>query len=143
MPFITINDDKTSNQINRVYRNNDDCIIFYYWNSCGHCHQFKPIFYDVIRDLMNTRQEFMNNVPIFQIEYDDFDLLPDDYKEVQAFPSVVLYSNGEKKDEFNQPRTKTNLSNFILSSLGEPSLTYKSKSSSSRKRIVKKYPKSI
>jgi len=133
MPFITINDDKTSNQLNQVYRNNDDCIIFYYWNSCGHCDQFKPIFYDVIRDLMNTRQNFMNNVPIFQIEYDDFDLLPDEYKEVQAFPSVVAYSNGEKKDEFNQPRTKTNLSNFILSSLGEPSLTYKSKSSSRKK----------
>jgi len=142
MPFITINDDRTSNQLEQVYRNDDDCIIFYYWNSCGHCHQFKPIFYDVIRDLMDTRQNFMNKVPIFQIEYDDFDLLPDDYKEVQAFPSVVLYSNGEKKDEFNQPRTKTNLSNFILSSLGEPSLTYKSPSSS-RKRIVKKYPKSI
>jgi len=141
MPFITINNDRAKNFINQTYRNNDDCIIFYYWNSCGHCHQFKPIFYDVIRELMDTRQEFMKEVPIFQVEYDDFDLLPDDYKEVQAFPSVVLYSNGKKKDEFNPPRTKSNLSNFILSSLGEPSLTYKS--SSSRKKVIRKYPKSI
>jgi len=136
MPFITINDDKTSNQLNQVYRNNDDCIIFYYWNSCGHCDQFKPIFYDVIRDLMNTRQNFMNNVPIFQIEYDDFDLLPDEYKEVQAFPSVVAYSNGEKKDEFNQPRTNSNNS----SSFKSPSKLL-SRSSSRPKTIktIRKY----
>jgi len=143
MPFINIDNDRASNLINQVYRNNDNCIIFYYWNSCGHCHQFKPIFYDVIRELMNTRQEFMKEVPIFQVEYDDFELLPDEYTKVQAFPSVVAYSNGEKKEEFNQPRTKTNLSNFILSSLGEPSLTYKSPSQSSRKKVIKKYPKSI
>ena len=71
--------------------------------------------------------------------------LPDEFKEVQAFPSVITYSNGKKIDEFNDQRTKTNLSNFILSSLGEPSKTYKTSLSSStkKKRVVKKYPKSV
>lgn len=139
MPFITVNNSRTSNYLNQVYRNND-CIFFYYWNNCGHCHQFRPIFDEVIRDLMNTREEFMKKAYIFQIELSNFELLPDEFKEVQAFPSVITYSNGRKTNEFKDQRTKTNLNDFILSSLGEPSKTYvSSSSSSSKKKVIKKY----
>ncbi len=137
MPFITINDKHSSDYLNQNYRNND-CIFFYYWNSCGHCHQFKPIFYQVIQDLKRTRQEFMRQTNIFEIELDNFKYLPDEFKEVQAFPSVITYSNGNKIDEFKEQRTNDNLTNFILSSLGEPSKTYNT-SSSKKKRIIKKY----
>jgi thiol-disulfide isomerase/thioredoxin len=144
MPFININDNLSSQFLNENFRNKD-CIFFYYWNSCGHCHQFKPIFHDVIQDLRRNCQEFMRNALIFEIEFDNFNYLPDEFKDVQAFPSVITYSNGIKMDEFNDQRTKTNLNNFILSSLGEPSKTYKTSMSSStkKKRVVKKYPKSV
>ena len=144
MPFININDNQSSEYLNDNFRNKD-CIFFYYWNSCGHCHHFKPIFYDVIQDLRKSREEFMKKALIFEIELDNFKYLPDEFKEVQAFPSVITYSNGKKTGEFNDQRTKTNLSNYILSSLGEPSRTYKTSSISStkRRRVVKKYSKSV
>jgi len=142
MPFININDKQSSDFLNENYRNKD-CIFFYYWNSCGHCHQFKPIFYDVIQDLKRTRQEFMKKAFIFEIELDNFKYLPEGFKEVQAFPSVITYSNGNKIDEFKDQRTITNLNKYILSSLGEPSKTYNPSSSSKKRRVVKKYSKSV
>ena len=74
MPFITINDKPSSDYLNQNYRNKD-CIFFYYWNSCGHCHQFKPIFYQVIQDLKRTRQDFMRQSNIFEIELDMFEVI--------------------------------------------------------------------
>jgi len=146
MPFITINDEITSRNLNKIYRNTD-CIFFYHWNSCGHCHQFKPIFYDVIHELMDDHKDFMNKAHIFQIELDNFNLLPENLKQIQAFPSVITYSNGKKIGEFSDQRTKPNLTKYILSSLGERSATYKGKSSSSskKKRVIKKYstPKTV
>lgn len=139
MPLINIIDKRSSDILNENYRNKD-CIFFYYWNSCGHCHQFKPIFYDVIQNLKINRQDFMRRTYIFEIELDNFNLLPDEFKEVQAFPSVITYSNGRKVDEFKEQRTTANLSKYLLSSLGEPSKTYNPSSSSIRKRrVVKKY----
>lgn len=144
MPFININNKPSSEYLIENYRNND-CVFFYYWNSCGHCHQFKPIFYDVIQELKRTRQDFMRRANIFEIELDNFNLLPDEFKEVQAFPSVITYSNGKKVDEFKEQRTMPNLTNFILSSLGEPSKTYKPSTSSylKKRRVVRKYTKSV
>jgi hypothetical protein len=141
MPFITINNERTKNYLNDVYRDND-CIFFYYWNSCGHCLQFKPVFNDVIQDLMNSQQVFMRKVKIFQIELDNFDLLPEELKDVHAFPSVITYSNGKKINEFDQQRTKSNLTNFILNSTGDKSKTYNGKTSTRIKKVIKKYPSS-
>jgi thioredoxin-like negative regulator of GroEL len=134
MPFYNLNDNITSNYLNQVYKTRD-CIFFYYWNSCGHCHQFKPIFYNVIQDLKENNQDFMNNALIFQIELDNFDLIPHEFRDIQAFPSVIAYSNGIKSNEFKEQRTQSNLSKFILSSVGKPSKTL----TSSKKKKVKKY----
>jgi hypothetical protein len=142
MPFITINDKPSSDFLNQNYKHND-CIFFYYWNSCGHCHQFKPIFYDVIQDLKRSRQEFMKQSYIFEIELDNFKYLPEEFKDIQAFPSVITYSNGNKINEFKDQRTTSNLNKYILSSLGEPSRTYNPSVSSKKRRVVKKYAKSV
>jgi thiol-disulfide isomerase/thioredoxin len=142
MPFITINDKPSSDFLNQNYKYND-CIFFYYWNSCGHCHQFKPIFYNVIQDLKRSRQEFMKQSYIFEIELDNFKYLPEEFKDIQAFPSVITYSNGNKINEFKDQRTISNLNKYILSSLGEPSRTYNPSASSKKRRVVKKYAKSV
>jgi thiol-disulfide isomerase/thioredoxin len=142
MPFITINDKPSSDFLNQNYKHNN-CIFFYYWNSCGHCHQFKPIFYDVIQDLKRSRQEFMKQSYIFEIELDNFKYLPEEFKDIQAFPSVITYSNGNKINEFKDQRTISNLNKYILSSLGEPSRTYNLSASSKKRRVVKKYAKSV
>ena len=144
MPFEIVNNNTSSNNLNKVYKTHN-CVVFYYWNSCGHCQRFLPIFNDVIYNLRHNEKDFMNRAQIFQIEFEDFNLLPDELKEIQAFPSVITYSNGEKVKEFNQQRTSENLKDFIMSSIGEPSITYKPSTSSGsrRKRVIKKYPKSV
>ena len=130
--------------LNKVYKNNN-CIFFYYWNSCIHCREFKPIFNYVIHDLIVNDEDFIKKAQIFQIELDNFDLLPNEFKDVQTFPSVIAYSNGKKIDEFKEQRTKSNLNKFILNSIGEPSVTYKGTSSTKVKKVLKKYtsPKSV
>ena len=142
MPFITINDKPSSDFLNQNYKHNN-CIFFYYWNSCGHCHQFKPIFYDVIQDLKRSRQEFMKQSYIFEIELDNFKYLPEEFKDIQAFPSVITYSKGNKINEFKDQRTISNLNKYILSSLGEPSRTYNLSASSKKRIVVKKYAKTV
>lgn len=144
MPFYNIEDKPSNEFINNNVRTGK-CIFFYYWNSCGHCHQFKPIFHDVIQDLKKTRQDFMRNSIIIEIELDNFKYLPNEFTHVQAFPSVITYSNGIKTHEFKEQRTTANLNKYILSSLGEPSKTYNptSSSSSKKRRVVKKYLKSV
>ena len=94
MPFININDKQSSDFLNENYRNKD-CIFFYYWNSCGHCHQFKPIFHDVIQDLRRNRQEFMKKALIFEIELDDI--------EISSYEDILSrFSNWKKyKREIN------------------------------------------
>jgi hypothetical protein len=91
---------------------------------------------------MNSQQVFMRKVKIFQIELDNFDLLPEELKDVHAFPSVITYSNGKKINEFDQQRTKSNLTNFILNSTGDKSKTYNGKTSTRIKKVIKKYPSS-
>jgi hypothetical protein len=141
MPFIEINENSRNN-LNDLF--DTDCIFFYYWNNCGHCLQFKPIFYDVIRELMENRPTFMRKTKIFQIELNKMDLLPNEFQNVNAFPSVIAYSNGNITGEFKDQRTKTNLNKFILSSMGESSKSYNGTSSSQKiKKITKKYPKSV
>jgi thiol-disulfide isomerase/thioredoxin len=142
MPFITINNDRTRDYLYDVYKDNN-CIFFYFWNDCGHCLQFKPVFNNVIQELRQTQENFMKKAIIFQIELDNFHLLPNELKDVHAFPSVVTYSNGEKINEFKEQRTKNNLSNFILSSLGESSKTYNGTSKTKTKKVIRKYPKSV
>ncbi len=140
MPLIQINNPRASDFLNQVYQSND-VVCFYYWKSCGHCQTFKPVFNDVIQNLQERRDNLFDNMIVIEVEYDDFKFLPEDLKDINAFPSVISYSNGKKTDEFNEQRTPRNLENFILSSLS-PSSSFKSPSkllsrTSSRPKTIK------
>lgn len=141
MPLIQINNPQASNFLNQVYQSND-VVCFYYWNSCGHCQAFKPVFYDVIQELQQRRDNLFDNMIIVDVEYDDFNFLPDDLRNINAFPSVISYSNGIKTDEFNEQRTPANLEKFILSSLNPSKTSNKSSSFKSPSKLLSK-PKTI
>lgn len=150
MPYSIIDDKKSSSDLNRIYKDND-CIVFYYWNDCPHCRMFSPIFQKVIQMLEQDESDFMKRANIFKVELENFDYLPERLKKIRLFPSVIKYSNGIKMDEFNKARTDENLKDYIMESLGESSKTYNSSSSSSRPntstriRRIKRYslPKSV
>ena len=134
MPLIQINNPQASNFLNQVYQSND-VVCFYYWNSCGHCQAFKPVFYDVIQNLQERRDNLFDNMIVIEVEYDDFKYLPPELTNVSAFPSVVSIEKGVKKDEFSDQRTPEKLREFITAnkSLSSPS------SQNSSKRQLKVY----
>lgn len=122
-------------------KNNDIVIIVYHWNSCGHCRSFMPVFHD----LLNRERDLMDMSNIFEVEYDNFKYLPNDLTDVNAFPMIIAYENGKKKEEFKEQRTPENLKKFIKSNASSKSSTKSSTKSSSKsltkpKKQLKKYP---
>jgi len=121
-------------------KNKDTVIIVYHWNSCGHCRSFMPMFHD----LLNKERNLINFSNIFEVEYDNFKYLPNDLTDVNAFPMIIAYENGKKKEEFKEQRTKENLKKFIKDNSSKTSkistIHNKSSSLSSTKKL-KKYPK--
>ncbi len=127
-------------------KNNDTIIIIYHWNSCGHC----KILMDMINDLLMSQSNIFNKSNVFGVEYDNFKYLPDELTDVNAFPMIIAYENGKKKEEFKEQRTKENLEKFIkdnssktLSKSTIQNKSFKSSSSSTKtpKKQLKQYPK--
>lgn len=127
-------------------KNNDTIVIIYHWNSCGHC----KILMDMINDLLMSQSNIFNKSNVFGVEYDNFKYLPDELTDVNAFPMIIAYENGKKKEEFKEQRTKENLEKFIkdnssktLSKSTIQNKSFKSSSSSTKtpKKQLKQYPK--
>ena len=127
-------------------KNNDTIVIVYHWNSCGHC----KILMDMFEDLLMYQSNIFNKSNVFGVEYDNFKYLPDELTDVNAFPMIIAYENGKKKEEFKEQRTKENLEKFIkdnssktLSKSTIQNKSFKSSSSSTKtpKKQLKQYPK--
>ena len=116
-------------------KNNDTIIIIYHWNSCGHC----KILMDMINDLLMYQSNIFNRSNVFGVEYDNFKYLPNELTDVNAFPMIIAYENGKKKEEFKEQRTKENLEKFIKdnTSKSSSSKSSTSKSSSSKSSTSK------
>jgi len=96
-------------------KDNDRVIIVYHWNSCSHCRTFMPI----LHDLLNQERDLLNMSNIFEVEYDNFKYLPRDLTDISAFPMIISYEDGKKKEEFKEQRTSENLKKFIKSNLSK------------------------
>ena len=121
-------------------KNNDTIVIIYHWNSCGHC----KILMDMINDLLMSQSNIFNRSNVFGVEYDNFKYLPDELTDVNAFPMIIAYENGKKKEEFKEQRTKENLEKFIKDNSSKTSSKSSKSSSSSTKtpkKQLKQYPK--
>jgi thioredoxin-like negative regulator of GroEL len=117
-------------------KKNDVIIIVYHWNSCGHCRSFMPMFHD----LLNRERNLMDMSNIFSVEYDDFDYLPNDLRNVNAFPMIIAYENGKKKEEFKEQRTEDNLRKFIKNNSSKSSSSSSSSSSSKKSSETQSVP---
>jgi thioredoxin-like negative regulator of GroEL len=120
-------------------KNNDTIVIIYHWNSCGHC----KILMDMINDLLMSQSNIFNRSNVFGVEYNNFKYLPDELTDVNAFPMIIAYENGKKKEEFKEQRTKENLEKFIKENSSKTSSKSSSSSSSTKtpKKQLKQYTK--
>jgi len=114
--------------------NNDRVIIVYHWNSCGHCRSFMPLLDNLMNDDIGLRD--ISNV--FKVEYDNIGFLPERLRNVSAFPMIISYENGKKKEEFKEQRTIDNVKKFIQSNSSKSKLS-SSLSSKSIKKQLKDY----
>jgi len=86
--------------------NTDSCIILYYWNSCGHCHSFMPIW-DQIKERFNTQKK------IYEVEYNDMNTLFPQNLKMFSYPSIVSYNQSKPVNFVGHSRTFDNVSDFI------------------------------
>jgi len=101
-PITTIKTNADASKFGSDMRSS--CIILYYWNSCGHCHAFRPLWEEL-------SLRYGNDVPFYEIEYNDMTLFPEKYRK-SSFPTIVGY-NQSQEYEYNQSRTLNDLSRFI------------------------------
>jgi len=106
--YKKINSKNNADILNKK-KDNDRVIIIYHWNSCGHCHSLMSMLYN----LLMQDQDLIKTSNLFEVEYDNFKFLPEDLRNVSAFPSIVCINKGKKVNEFNEQRTPENLSKFI------------------------------
>jgi len=140
MPLINVNSTLKGGSLEDKV-NNNRAILVYHWNKCGHCIAFMPLLHEV----MKTFNELNNKANVFEIEYSNFNYLPSNLRNVNAFPYIVAYKNGSIIEEFNDQRTIPNIKSFISrnSEISQQpskqiSSTSKQISSSSKERPLKK-----
>lgn len=109
MPIYDIVDNNVADFNNKLKTH--DFICFYYWNQCGHCIQFKPLWnkiskkYEKKANIASIELSVMNNKN-FDKKYS-----------VNMFPTIIIYKKGKKFAEFIEQRTEKNLSNFIIKNI--------------------------
>ena len=103
-------DVKTITELKRNI-DNKSVLCLYYWNSCRHCIEFKPIWEKVLQKSKN------NNINSIMVELSVLKKLNDiDFGKygVQAFPTICYYNVGyNNKVLFNYERNEANLQKFI------------------------------
>jgi len=104
MPFIEITKDNSDLFAKAI--NDDRIIVLYHWNQCGHCQQLLPIWKKAIENVGDKSY-------ITEIEYLNLQYLPEKYKNILGFPSIVVYNNGNYETEFKNIRNLENLEKFI------------------------------
>lgn len=104
MPHIIINKDnhKVFSKINDI----DKVVILYHWNQCGHCIELMKIWNKIL-------DKVKDKAFIFEVEYSNLKFLPDKYKNILGFPSIICYNHGEYDSEFKNKRTASNIEKFI------------------------------
>jgi len=134
MPLIKVNSLVKGGDLEEKV-NNDKAVVVYHWNSCGHCRVLMPLLYK----LMELNRALNQKAQVFEVEYSNFNYIPNSLRNVNAFPYIVAYRKGAIVEEFNDQRTIPKLEAFISRNSNlQPLLLSKSSKSSSSSNIPKK-----
>ena len=137
MPLIKVNSAVKGGALEQQI-NNDRAVVVYHWNSCGHCRVLMPLLYK----LMELNRALNQKANVFEVEYSNFNYIPNSLRNVNAFPYIVAYRKGSVVEEFNDQRTIPKLEAFISrnSNLVQQPSSSKSQSKPLRKkRVLKSY----
>ena len=137
MPLIKVNSVIKGGKLEEKINNN--AIVVYHWNNCGHCRDFMPLLYETLQ----RNKQLNDNSNVFEIEYSNFNFIPNYLRNVSAFPYIVAYKKGSIIEEFNDQRTIPKIEAFISRNSKQTntksSSSYNSQLTTRKKRILKKY----
>ena len=106
MPIIFIQKKDHAKKIfSDFLKDNEYVLCFYYMNTCGHCINFAPIWYNVIK-------QYEQDINVVNIEQQCLQNLESKFQ-VMAFPTIILFKNGKRILEYNQGRNEKELNDFI------------------------------
>jgi len=146
MPYIEITQQNCNNVKQDLLKNR--VIMVYYMKSCGYCQEFMP----KLDNLLNSNTYLEQIAKIYKTELSNMQYLPSNLQNVNAFPTIHVYTNGEKSNEFIKSRTPiSNVAEFILdnksislpSSLSKPKIKPKPKTTNKKIKVVKNTKNSI
>jgi thiol-disulfide isomerase/thioredoxin len=107
--IINLNADNNIKKVEDIIKKHDNVIILYFSDLCYHCNVLKPTWFKLCTHFKNT-----NDVVIINAEFNNIKQLKEKYKEgVSGFPTILKYSNGEKKSEYVGERDLRNLKKFV------------------------------
>ena len=86
-------------------KNNKIVFCLYYWKNCGYCIDFLPIWIKLIKENLNKKITFLS------IELDAIKSINN--LNINAFPTLVLYVNSKKKEEYSNGRDLLSLKNYL------------------------------
>jgi hypothetical protein len=134
MPLINVNSYIKGGTLEEKINNN--AIIVYHWNNCGHCRLFMPLLYKTLE----INKQLKENANVFEIEYSNFNFIPNYLRNVNAFPYIVAYNKGNITEEFNDQRTIPKIEAFISRNTKSSNRSSSNSQISMRKkRVLKKY----
>ncbi|WP_186429845.1 co-chaperone YbbN [Clostridium sp. BSD9I1] len=103
---ISVNDDNFKEE---VLNSNIPAIVKLYADWCPYCRKFAPVFDKV-------SAEYEGKVKFIAMDVDLSPETPKEYK-VNTIPTVIIFRDGEKVNEYVNPQTEEVLKNFLHENL--------------------------
>ncbi|WP_179631884.1 thioredoxin family protein [Clostridium peptidivorans] len=92
-----------------VLNSNIPTIVKFYADWCPYCRKFAPVF-----DQVST--EYEGRVKFIEMDVDSSPEAPKEYK-VNTIPTVIIFKDGKKINEYVNPQTEEILKNFLNENL--------------------------
>lgn len=106
MAIVTLSNPENAKENHAaILKKYDIVICMYYWNHCGHCIDFAPIWNKVT-------SKYSNTLTIVNIELEAMKKLSPKYQ-TSAFPTIVIFKNNKKYMEYTNGRTEKEIHAFL------------------------------
>jgi len=96
-------------EINDIIIAADNVVILYYSDMCGHCIQLKPAWDKLCNSVKNKK-----DIIIVNVEANNISHLRAKYKKnIMGYPTIIKYSKGKYKSEYDGNRELADMKKFI------------------------------
>lgn len=136
---IVIKDITNKQEFNKEFDNiinNNDTIIKFYADWCGHCQTLAPIW-ENIEELL-SHEYYGKGIKLLSVNENDISKIDNKNIKINAFPTILFIKKGyESIKSYEGERSKEGILNFIKDNFGN-NLTHKLKKTNTSKKYTSK-----